>query len=125
MGLDNSVLAYVGCLLRIKPVEAWGWSTGDIPQPFEMRVLRFYNEQRELCGGVGRVTTRNSRFSEEYVIFSPRHVGRYNFTDQPDWGYNIIICANDPFGHENRWPLPDALGLRAVGYGEVTPAVVG
>lgn len=122
MPLDSSILTYVGAALRVVPAEGWGWSTGTVPQAFEIQVLRFFEHRSEIQGGVGSVTSLRHRFHGQYVIFSPRHVGIYNFTDKLDWGYNLIICKNDPVGHERCWPQPDviALGVSAVGYGEVT-----
>src|SRR5687767_11469966 len=112
MGLDASVFAHLAGLLRVDPFFGDGWSTGDVPEPFEIRVQRFFKEKGEWRGGVGRVETRGHRFAGLFLIFSVRHVGTFNFVDKVG-SYTLFLCSNDPVGHERDWPLPDAIGFRA------------
>jgi hypothetical protein len=123
MGLDDSVLPYVGRMFEVRPIYGWGWE-GNVEQPappteFAMRLLRLWSVQGERRGGVGQVEQQGHPFDGFWVVFSTRHVGTFNFEDKPAH-YNIAISPNAPVD-QGGWPSMAGTPPHVAGYAQMAP----
>ena len=128
MGLDDSVLPYVGRMLEVRPFYGWGWN-GNVEEPappaeFMMRLVRLWSTQGERRGGVGRVEQPGHPFDGFWVVFSTRHVGTFDFADKPAH-YNMSISPNVPVDRDDGWPAMDGAPPHVAGYAQIEPRIDG
>jgi hypothetical protein len=93
--LDDSVLAFVGQLVFACPFYGWGWSTVEIPDPFQLRVVEFFDWNGERRGGIGRIEQPGHNNNGHWVLFFTRIVGCFNFVDDVAQ-YNFRIGTTRP-----------------------------
>jgi len=89
-GLDDSVHAFRDQLVDVHTAYGWGW-TGNPgapapPPPFHARI-----KQLSSHGGVAVIETPGHPLNDARVSFSLRHLGVFNFTDNPG-AYDVAIA---------------------------------
>lgn len=108
MGLEDSCRDFVGRRLRVTPVPGWGWSGNPeepaAPPAFGMRLLRLWRDENGWRGGVGEADDPDHPCNKWTVVFSTRHAGLYNFTDNVGH-YNIVLTDGEIIVKRG-WPLP-------------------
>ena len=122
-GLDESTLDSVGDLLVIKTNYGYGWSKKDSDDldpiaNFHLRLMYLWADSGKLRGGVGKIEEAGHEADGQWVIFSTRHVGHYNFTTKLSQ-YNLSIGREVPVKNDNGWPLVSTAKLYS-GWGEIS-----
>ena len=107
--LDDSAEEDLGELLYLTTDYGWGWSrkgvgTLDVPSNFEMRLERLWWFDGERRGGVGRIEHENHSLDGNWVVFSTRVVGTFNFRNLVG-NYNVTVGFDCPKDSEGGWPI--------------------
>lgn len=93
--LDDSCRNYVGNRALVSPIEGWGWSD-DRPPSFEMELVDLVaDDSGQLRGGSGRILEKDHKYDGYWVLFSARHQGTWNFTNQLG-DYDLCINRSLP-----------------------------
>jgi hypothetical protein len=102
MGLTGRCRSYLGQQVVIRPFYGWGWHRHDPdlppltyeekagPAPFRAVVTAFFKERGEIRGGTGIIRDSGHSLDGQFVVFSTRHVGTFEFT-AADVAYSISI----------------------------------
>lgn len=125
MSLDNSVKRLVGSYLNVIPIHGWAWcgnaEAPDAPAVFKIRLVRLFRWQCELRGGVGIVENPKHLFDGSWIVFSTRHEGTFDFTDQLEH-YNIVLSSAEPVENEEGWPVIGPTKKSATGFAQIAAA---
>src|SRR5215467_8290532 len=102
MGLRQTCESFLGKQVDVRPFYGWGWHRRDPnlpaltydeaagPPPFRAEVLAFFSEGPEVRGGSAIVRDPGHSLDGQFIVFSTRHVGTFDFGD-PNVAYNVAI----------------------------------
>jgi hypothetical protein len=113
MGLSDRTEASLGRMLEVTPVYGMGWWYNnepagksrpiDVPGPFLVRLAQLFHSRGERRGGIARVETPGHELQHQWLIFSTRHEGSYDFDDHVAY-YNLDFTPDEPTDSLDGWP---------------------
>jgi hypothetical protein len=127
MGLAESTKEFIGQLLHVDPHYGYGWARVgeglsvvveekfESVRPFNIRLLKLFSFDGELRGGVARVEEPGHKYDNNYVVFSTRHEGTFDF-EKSIGHYDISTGSVEPFGD---WPLFPRDSPGVIGFAEI------
>ena len=123
--MDDSTEGHIGKVLHVRTSYGWGWSNPDSsdvsPLPaFDMQLRSIWHFGGVRRGGVAIIRQEGHPANGLWVVFSTRHVARYNFKEHLG-EYNIQIGEGEPVPNDQGWPIFSGRGLHD-GYGQVSAA---
>ena len=121
--LDASTESYRGRPIAVTPIHGIGWSsrvasTIEVPGPFRARLVRFWTYRGQRLGGIARIEQPEHSFDNQWLTFSIRHSGSFDF-DTRIADYSVSISPTEPALTEEGWPrfsagLDEAQGFATI-----------
>ena len=92
-----------------------------MPPPFRARLVRLFRWRGLRYGGVARVEQPSHELNGWWLVFSVRHVARYDF-DARAGAHNVALAPGEPVDTAEGWPQPPAHPGLLAGYAEIHTA---
>lgn len=94
--LDENCLTYQDRQIHVNPIFGWGWSGGDVPSGFDIRIAEFCrNSDGNVIGGIGFIEPDTHKYANHWVVFRLRYLGKYDFKNNRGH-YDVRILRERP-----------------------------
>jgi hypothetical protein len=114
MPLTQQSINYLGSTFQMKPINGWGWlqfdgskyqalKFSDLPGLFEVKWLEAFSLDKDLYGGVAKVTEESHPFADLFMTF-------FSFTD----GYSDLYLKTNSFQTKLTKNLPQIIPRKGV-----------